>query len=242
MNNRYALVTGGSRGIGRAVSLRLAALGYCVIINYKSNLAEAQKTLDIIVENGGAGLLMPFDVADVREVNAALESWMAHNPEAYIEVLVNNAGIRRDNLLFWMTDDEWNDVLNTSLNGTFSITRLLVKYMLNKKYGRIINMVSISGVTGMAGQTNYSAAKAGIIGLTKALALEAAKKKVTVNAVAPGFIETDMTKDLNQDELKKLVPVGRFGKAEEVAELVGFLASEKASYITGQVIAISGGL
>jgi 3-oxoacyl-[acyl-carrier protein] reductase len=239
---KYALVTGGSRGIGRAVSVQLAAQGYHVIINYKSNQEEAQKTLDVITENGGEGQLMPFDVANVEEVNSALETWREQNKEAYIEVLVNNAGIRKDNLLFWMSDDDWSDVLNTNLNGAFYITRLLVKYMLNKKFGRIINLVSISGVNGMAGQTNYSAAKAGIIGLTKALALESAKKKVTVNAVAPGFIETDMTKDLNQDELKKLIPAGRFGKAEEVAELVGFLASEKASYITGQVIAISGGL
>jgi 3-oxoacyl-[acyl-carrier protein] reductase len=220
----------------------LAAQGYHVIINYKSNREEAQKTLNIITENGGEGQLMPFDVANAEEINNALTAWMEQNKEAYIEVLVNNAGIRKDNLLFWMTDAEWHDVLNTNLNGAFYITRLLVKYMLNKKFGRIINIVSISGVTGMAGQTNYSAAKAGIIGLTKALALESAKKKVTVNAVAPGFIETDMTKDLNQNELKKLVPANRFGKAEEVAELVGFLASEKASYITGQVIAISGGL
>ena len=239
---KYALVTGGSRGIGRAVSIQLAAQGYCVLINYKSNQVEAQKTLDLIVENGGQGQLLLFDVASAQETEKVLTTWMEDNKESYIEVLVNNAGIRKDNLLFWMTDGEWSDVLNTSLNGTFFATRLLVKYMLNKKFGRIINVVSISGVNGLAGQTNYSAAKAGVIGLTKALALETAKKKVTVNAIAPGFIETDMTKDLNQDDLKKLVPAGRFGKAEEVADLVGFLASEKASYITGQVISISGGL
>jgi len=239
---KYALVTGGSRGIGRAVSIQLAAQGYYVLINYKTNRAEAQKTLDIIVENGGEGQLLLFDVANAQETEVVLTKWREENEEAYIEVLVNNAGIRKDNLLFWMTDEEWSDVLNTSLNGTFFVTRLLIKYMLNKKIGRIINIVSISGVNGLAGQTNYSAAKAGVIGLTKALALEAARKKVTVNAIAPGFIETDMTKELNQDELKKLIPVGRFGKAEEVAELVGFLASEKASYITGQVITISGGL
>ena len=239
---KYALVTGGSRGIGRAVSIQLATQGYSVLINYKSNQIEAQKTLDVIIENGGEGQLLGFDVANAQETEKALTKWMEENKEAYIEVLVNNAGIRKDNLMFWMTDEEWSDVLDTSLNGTFFATRLLVKYMLNKKFGRIINIVSISGVNGLAGQTNYSAAKAGIIGLTKALALETAKKKITVNAIAPGFIETDMTKDLNQDELKKLVPAGRFGKAEEVAELVGFLASEKASYITGQVISISGGL
>jgi len=239
---KYALVTGGSRGIGRAISIQLAAQGYYVLINYKCNEIEAQKTLESIVANGGEGQLLSFDVANAQETEKVLTNWMDDNKDAYIEVLINNAGIRKDNLMFWMTDDEWTDVVDTSLNGTFFATRLLVKYMLSKKFGRIINIVSISGVNGMAGQTNYSAAKAGIIGMTKALALETAKKKVTVNAIAPGFIETDMTKDLNQDELKKLVPAGRFGKAEEVAELVGFLASEKASYITGQVISISGGL
>ncbi|GHS88090.1 3-ketoacyl-ACP reductase [Bacteroidia bacterium] len=242
MNNKYALVTGGSRGIGRAISVQLASQGYCVLINYKSNEEEAQKTLEIITANGGTAELLPFDVADGAAVEKILSEWQASHEDEYIAVLVNNAGIRKDNLMFWMADEEWNSVLDTSLNGTFYTTRALVKYMMNKKFGRIINIVSISGVTGMAGQTNYSAAKAGVIGLTKALALESIKKRVTVNAVAPGFIETDMTKDLNQDELKKLVPAGRFGKAEEVAELVGFLASEKASYITGQVINISGGL
>ena len=239
---KYALVTGGSRGIGRAISIKLAAMGYYVLINYKSNVEEAEKTLAIITENGGEGELMPFDVENPESSVATLSAWIEKNPDTYIEVLVNNAGVRKDNLLFWMTDDEWNTVINTHLNGAFYLTRLLVKYMMNKKFGRIINVVSVSGVNGMAGQTNYSAAKAGVIGMTKALALETARKKVTVNAVAPGFIETDMTKDLNADELKKLIPAGRFGKADEVAELVGFLASDKASYISGQIISISGGL
>jgi 3-oxoacyl-[acyl-carrier protein] reductase len=239
---KYALVTGGSRGIGRAISVQLAKQGYTVIVNYKSNAEEAQKTLDLIAETGGEGHFLPFDVENVSEDAAALNGWIEQHPDAYIEVLVNNAGIRKDNLLFWMTDDEWNNVVNTTLNGTFYITRLLIKNMLSKKNGRIVNIVSISGLKGVAGQVNYSAAKAGVIGLTKALALEAAKKKVTVNAVAPGFIETDMTKDLNQEELKKTVPLGRFGKAEEVAGLVGFLVSDKAAYITGEVISVSGGL
>ncbi|GHU68477.1 3-ketoacyl-ACP reductase [Bacteroidia bacterium] len=239
---KHALVTGGSRGIGRAICLKLSSMGYHVLINYQSNQAAAEETKSLIETAGGTAGLLPFDVANVEETSAALNAWMEKNPDEYISVLVNNAGIRRDNLMFWMTDEEWTNVLDTSLNGAFYTTRLLVKYMLNKKFGRIINIVSISGVNGMAGQTNYSAAKAGIIGLTKALALETAKKRVTVNAVAPGFIETDMTKDLPQDELKKIVPAQRFGKPEEVADLVGFLASENASYITGQVISISGGL
>ena len=239
---KYALVTGGSRGIGQAISIQLASMGYHVLINYKSNTEEANKTLNRIIENGGEGQLLQFDLENANEINSALSTWMEQNPEEYIEVLVNNAGIRKDNLFFWMTDDEWNQVINTNMNSVFYITRFLIKYMLNKKYGRIINIVSLSGISGRPGQANYSAAKAGIIGLTKSLSLEAAKKNVTVNAIAPGFIETDMTKNLNQDELKKMIPMGRFGKADEVADLAGFLASEKASYITGQVISIGGGL
>jgi len=239
---KYALVTGGSRGIGRAICLKLTEMGFPVLVNYQSNKAAAEETKSLIEANGGTAELLPFDVANGAEVEKALSSWIETRLDDYIAVLVNNAGIRKDNLMFWMSDDEWNSVLNTSLYGAFYTSRVLVKYMMNKKFGRIINIVSISGVNGMSGQTNYSAAKAGVIGMTKALALEAAKKKVTVNAIAPGFIETDMTKDLNQDELKKLVPANRFGKAEEVADLVGFLASEKAGYITGQVINISGGL
>lgn len=239
---KYALVTGGSRGIGRAVSIKLAEMGYTVLINYQSNQIAAEETKKLIEKIGGTAELLPFDVADGKAVEKVLSDWQEAHSDEYIAVLVNNAGIRKDNLMFWMSDDEWDNVLKTNLNGTFHITRFLVKYMMNKKFGRIINVVSISGINGMSGQTNYSAAKAGIIGMTKALALETAKKRVTVNAVAPGFIETDMTKDLNQDELKKIVPANRFGKAEEVADLVGFLASENAAYITGEVIKISGGL
>jgi 3-oxoacyl-[acyl-carrier protein] reductase len=239
---KYALVTGGSRGIGRAICLKLSEMGYPVIINYASNKEAAAETKQLIEEKGGTAQLLPFDVGSMKDVDTALNDWVTKHPDDYIAVLVNNAGIRKDNLMFWMSDDEWHNVVATNLNGTFYATRALVKYMMTKKFGRVINIVSISGINGMAGQTNYAAAKAGIVGMTKALALETAKKQVTVNAVAPGFIETDMTKDLNQDELKKIVPANRFGKAEEVAELVGFLASEKAGYITGQVIAISGGL
>ena len=239
---KYALVTGGSRGIGRAICLKLAEMGYPVLINYQSNTVEALETKRLIEDKAGIAELLPFDVSDGATVEKILSEWQATHTDDYIAVLVNNAGIRKDNLMFWMSDDEWHKVIGTGLNGAFYITRALIKYMMNKKFGRVINIVSISGINGMAGQANYASAKAGIIGMTKALALETAKKKVTVNAVAPGFIETDMTKDLNQDELKKIVPAGRFGKAEEVADLVGFLVSENAGYISGQVIAISGGL
>jgi 3-oxoacyl-[acyl-carrier protein] reductase len=239
---KHALVTGGSRGIGRAICIKLAAMGYPVLINYQSNREAAEETKSLIEQNGGTAELLPFDVTDCAAVEKTLSEWQTAHADGYIAVLVNNAGVRRDNLMFWMQDEEWHTVLDTSLNGAFYVSRALVKYMMNKKFGRIINIVSISGITGMAGQTNYSAAKAGVTGMTKALALETAKKRVTVNAVAPGFIETDMTKDLPQDELKKLVPMQRFGAAEEVADLVGFLASEQSSYITGQIISISGGL
>jgi 3-oxoacyl-[acyl-carrier protein] reductase len=239
---RYALVTGGSRGIGRAISVKLVSLGYHILINYKSNEAEAKQTLEMINLAGGSGELLRFDVSDPQQVDAAINKWSDANKEDYIEVLVNNAGIRKDILLMWMENNHWHDVLNTNLNGFFYVTRALLKNMLVKKYGRIINIVSLSGLKGLPGQVNYSAAKAAVIGATKALAQEIGKKNVTVNAVAPGFIKTDMTKDLNENELKGMIPLNRFGLPEEVAEVVCFLASEKSSYITGEVISVNGGL
>ena len=239
---KYALITGGSRGIGRAVSIKLAEMGYSVLINYQSNDKEAAKTLQLVREKGGDGELLKFDVADSASVSEVLNAWSAQHPDEYIEVLINNAGIRKDNLLLWMTEEEWNGVLNIGLNGFFYVTQALLKDMLVKRSGRIVNIVSLSGIKGMPGQTNYSAAKGGIIAATKALAQEVAKKHVTVNAVAPGFIRTEMTKDINEDEWKKHIPAGRFGEAEEVADLVGFLGSPAASYITGEVISINGGL
>ncbi len=240
---KYALVTGGSRGLGRAVCVRLAKMGIPVLINYQSNKTAAEEVRDEILASGGEASILGFNVADEKQVTAALEAWEAEHPDDYIAYLVNNAGIRRDNVMFMMPDEDWHSVIDVTLNGFFYVTRrLLPKMMMRRHGGRIVNMASLSGLKGMAGQTNYSAAKAALIGATKALAQEAAARNVTVNAVAPGFIETDMTKDLPQDELKNLVPMRRFGKPDEVAALVGFLCSDEASYITGEVISINGGL
>lgn len=239
---KYALVTGGSRGLGRAICLKLASMGLPVVINYNSNTAAAEETKSLIAEQGGTAELLPFDVADESAVEVALGKWEDEHPNDYIGVLVNNAGVREDNLLVFMQNEQWHKVIDTTLNGFFVITRRLLKNMLTKRSGRIINMASLSGIKGLPGQTNYSAAKAALIGATKALAQEIAPRKVTVNAVAPGFIATDMTKDLNEADLKKMIPAGRFGRPEEVASLVGFLASDEAGYITGEVVSINGGL
>lgn len=239
---KYALVTGGSRGIGKAVCLQLAEAGFPVIINYMSNQKAALDTKQQIEQAGGKAELLPFDVSNAEAVDEAILSWNTAHPDDYIAVLVNNAGIRMDTMMIFMQNEQWNNVINTNLNGFFYVTRRLLKDMLTKRYGRIINVVSLSGIKGLPGQTNYSAAKAAVIGATKALAQEVGARKVTVNAVAPGFITTDMTKDLDEATLKAMIPIGRFGKAEEVASLVGFLASEQAAYITGEVISINGGL
>lgn len=240
---KYALVTGASRGIGKAIALRLASAGWPVVINFLSNHDAAQSVVEEIAGNGGIAELLPFDTSDPKAIESALTEWEQKHPEDWFGVLVNNAGIRRDNVMFMMPDEDWHKVLDTTLNGYFYVTRHLLKHMMpRKRGGRIINMASLSGVKGLPGQTNYSAAKAALIGATKALALEAAARDVTVNAVAPGFIETDMTKDLPVEELKQQIPMGRFGRPEEVAELVSFLLSDAAAYITGEVISINGGL
>lgn len=239
---KYALVTGGSRGIGRAICMKLAEEGYNIIINYKSNEAEANKTAEMVREKNVEAELLPFNVSDKADVDAVLGGWVEKHKEKTIEVLVNNAGVREDALMIWMTDEQWQNVLGSSLHAFYYVTRHVVNGMLANKYGRIVSVVSLSGIKGMPGQTNYSAAKAGVIGATKALAQEVGRRGVTVNAVAPGFIRTDMTQDLNEKELQNLIPMRRFGEPDEVADTVVFLASKKASYITGTVISINGGL
>lgn len=239
---KYALITGASRGIGRAISIEISKMGYPILINYTANEVAAKETKNLIEAEGGKAELLKFNVANKTEVDEIITKWQLEHPEDYIAILVNNAGIRGDSLMIFMPDDQWETVMNTNLSGFFYVTRRLLKDMLSKRFGRIINVVSLSGIKGLAGQTNYSASKAGVIGATKALAQEVAGRKITVNAVAPGFIESDMTKDLDVENLKKLIPMSRFGKPEEVASVVGFLASEQAAYITGEVISINGGL
>lgn len=238
----YALVTGASRGLGAAIAIQLAEDGYAVLLNYRSNEEAALEVLHTIQDKGKTAELLPFDVANEASVDEALERWENEHPDDRISVLVNNAGVRDDNLMIFLQSEQWHKVINTTLDGFFYVTRRVLKSMLTKRNGRVINVASLSGLKGLPGQTNYSASKAALIGATKALAQEVAPRKVTVNAIAPGFIKSDMTKDLNEAELKKTVPLGRFGEPQEVADLVSFLASPKAAYITGQTISINGGL
>ena len=239
---KFALVTGSSRGIGKAIAVKLAADGYDILINYHSNETEARDTKTSVEALGRKAILMRFNVADKQEVKDILEEWCKQNPENEVEILVNNAGIRDDVLMMWMNDSQWENVIETNLNSFFYVTKAVLDKMIARKYGRIINIVSLSGLRGLPGQVNYSAAKAGIIGATRVLSQEVARRGITVNAIAPGFIRTDMTKELDEKNLKGVIPMQRFGTVEEVAELTSFLASGKASYITGQTISINGGL
>jgi len=240
---KCALITGGSRGIGRSVAITLAKdLGLHILINYASNTSAAEETKKAIEDNGGSADLLQFDVSNKVEVDKALEDWFTANPEGAIEVLVNNAGVTKDGLMVFMEESDWDTVLNIHLKGMFNVTKAVLQKMVRARYGRIINMVSLSGLKGVAGQTNYSAAKGGIIATTRSLSLELAKRKITVNAVAPGFIRSDMTKDLDEQGLKQMIPVQRFGEPQEVADLVSFLASARSAYITGEVININGGI
>ena len=240
---KCAIITGGSRGIGRAICEKLAVDSpYHILINYQSNEQAAQETLESVQRLGGTGQLLRFDVTDKEQTERVLSQWQEANKEAQVKVIVNNAGITRDGLFMWMPYEEWDKVLKTTLDGFYHVTHFFLQKMLRQRTGRIINVASVSGVKGTAGQVNYSAAKGALVAATKALAQEVAKRNITVNAVAPGFIQTDMTAELDEKELSKLIPMGRFGKVQEVAELVSFLASEKASYITGEVIHINGGI
>ena len=242
-DKKIALVTGGSRGLGRAISVRLAKDHGChVLVNYSSNAEAANETIKLIEEVGGTGEAIGFNVADRESVATAMDGWMESNPEKHVQILINNAGITKDGLFMAMSDEKWDDVLGVSLGGFFNVTKKLVGKMVRTRYGRVVNVVSVSGMMGNPGQVNYSAAKAGVIGGTKALAKEIAKRNVTVNAVAPGFVETDMTADFDQKEMSRMIPMKRFGKPEEVAATVSFLVSDDAGYITGNVININGGL
>lgn len=238
---QIALVTGASRGIGRAIAIALGKTGRHVLINYLSREEDARETLLSIERNGGgSGELLPFDVANFQAVEQGVHSAVENHGK--IDIIVNNAGIRKDMLLAWMEPPDWQKVLDTNLSSFFNLTRLVIKDMMHRRWGRIINISSTSGQTGMAGQVNYSASKAGLIGATQALSKEVARRRVTVNAIAPGFTETEMLSGLPLEDIVKTIPMKRLGKPEEVAALAVFLCSEEASYITGQVIGINGGI
>lgn len=243
MEKKVALVTGASRGIGRQISLTLAKEGMFVVVNYCGSEARAKNVLEEIRKNGGDGVLYQCDVADYQQTEAMAKELI--KSYGHVDVLVNNAGITRDNLILRMSEEEFDAVVETNLKGCFHTIRHLSRYFLKQKSGKIINIASVSGVLGNAGQANYAASKAGIIGLTKTVARELASRGITVNAVAPGFVHTEMTEVLS-DQVKEAavaqIPLGRFGETQDIANTVAFLASEKADYITGQVICVDGGM
>lgn len=243
LENKVALVTGASRGIGKAIALDLANNGASIAVNYAGNEAKANEVVDEIKANGGNAIAIKADVSNGDEVQAMIKEVL--NEFGQLDILVNNAGITRDNLLMRMKDSEWDDVIDTNLKGVFLCTKAVTRQMMKQRNGRIINITSVVGVSGNAGQANYVAAKAGVIGLTKTTAKELASRNITVNAVAPGFITTDMTDELNEDikaDLLKQIPLATLGEPSDIANVVTFLASEKSKYITGQTLHVNGGM
>ena len=239
MSNKLALVIGGSRGIGRAISLKLSNSGFDIWLNYRSNHAAAESVQAEITKSGGECELFPFDISDYETVTGALESRVK---ERVPDVVVFNAGIARDNLMVFMSKNEWDSVMRTNLDGFYNVIKNVLFEMVSKKRGRIIAISSTSGEIGQAGQVNYSASKAGLIGAVKSLAREVGKKKIFVNVVSPGVIDTEMTADLPKDRILPLIPLNKYGKPEDVAAVVNFLATEENMYIHGQVISVNGGL
>ena len=243
LSGKTALVTGAGRGIGKAIAKKLASLGATVVVNYSGSREKAEETVAEIVAAGGSAEAMQCDVSDFKACEEFSKAVVAKYGK--LDILVNNAGVTRDGLLMGMSEDDYDKVLDTNLKGAFNMTRHFSRVFLKQRSGRIINISSVSGVMGNAGQANYSASKAGLIGLTKSVARELAGRGVCVNAVAPGFIETDMTNAMKEDAKKKLIeniPLGRIGKPDDIAEAVAFLAGDASSYITGQVLCVDGGM
>ena len=244
MNNksdkRVAIVTGGNKGIGRAISIELAKVGYYIVINYKSDDAAASETLNMIKNIGADAEIIKFDVSNVKETKDAINNITSRLNN--IEVLVNNAGITADGLFVMMPEDDWDSVISTTLKGFYNITKPVLEMMIQRKQGAIVSISSVSALIGHRGQANYSAAKAGLIGTSRAIASEVARLGIRVNVVAPGIIMTEMIKDIPRNIIKEMIPMARAGQPEEIAKVVRFLCSEDASYITGQVISVNGGM